>query len=131
MTEELYTSLWGGLFILIFIDLAILAYVAFTKLEEVENYLKNSSEVITQRRIWGGGLVGRIMRLTRVGGLLMHPELYQKHGLVDIKDVQRIPRGLRRWVVIPGFIILVLCIAMFSLWACDEILLQVFSSLVY
>ncbi|SHF25006.1 hypothetical protein SAMN02745148_02176 [Modicisalibacter ilicicola DSM 19980] len=127
MIKELYIPLWGGLFLLIFVDLAILVYVAFTKLEEVEKYLKNSSEVIVQRRIWGGGVVGRIMRLTRVGGLLMHPEFYQKHGLVDIKEVQSMPRGLRLWVVIPGFIILVLCIAMFSLWAWDEVFPHVFN----
>lgn len=122
MTNELFAYLWGGLFILIFINLAFLLYVAYAKLEKIEKYLKNSAEVMTQKNIWGGGPIGRVMRLTKVGAILARPNFYQRHKLASIEDIEKIPGPLKAWILTPCRITVCLCIFMFGLWAWEELI---------
>ena len=54
MTETLYVYLLGGMFALIFSNIAVWLYVAFFKLSQVEKHLSNCQLVENNRRIWGG-----------------------------------------------------------------------------
>ncbi|WP_139171550.1 hypothetical protein [Modicisalibacter muralis] len=122
MSEDTYAYIWTGFFILCFLDIFFILYVSYSKLEEAEEYLKNSSEVITQRYIWKSGPIGKTMRLMRLGGVLARPNFYHRHKLASMEDIEKIPRSLKAWILTPCHITVCLCVFMFGFWAWEELI---------
>ncbi|SHF24980.1 hypothetical protein SAMN02745148_02175 [Modicisalibacter ilicicola DSM 19980] len=101
MAGTLYVYLLGGMFALIFSNIAVWLYVAFFKLSQVEKHLSNCQLVENNRRIWGGGPFGRMYRLMQISSMLLFPKPIVKNGEADLEDIQNLPISLRRWVRIP------------------------------
>lgn len=81
----------------------LLIYVATTKLEMVESAMANSKIVAEARLFWqGGGIVGRLARLTVIFNCLMITRIYVKRGLADSDEVRNLPKKLKLWILIPG-----------------------------
>jgi len=84
------------------IDVAVFVWVAFFKLEQIEDALGNSKLNIDAKRFGSdSGLLGRQYRLSTAISALLFTNMYVRKGLVDLNDVKRMPTHLKRWVLIP------------------------------
>jgi hypothetical protein len=100
------------------IDVAVFVWVAFFKLEQIEDALGNSKLNIDAKRFGSdGGLLGRQHRLSTTISALLFTNMYVRKGLVDLNDVKRMPTHLKRWVLIPfltaGVLFLFVLVLMF------------------
>nr|WP_297459151.1 hypothetical protein [uncultured Halomonas sp.] len=110
---------WLSVFIIVglWLQIALWLYVAYAKLEDIENHLANCKIVKNNRYIWGGGPIGRAHRLAQINGMLCFPNIIVKNSEADLEEIMRLPVSLRRWVKIPFGTGAVLFIAMIVLWA--------------
>jgi len=90
---------------LMFFGLGLSAYVAKTKLDLVEVYLKDNV-VMIRERLWRGGnsYNDRISRTYAVGGLFVFSKLYIRRGWLIEEELEPIPIALRRWFVAPYYL---------------------------
>jgi hypothetical protein len=100
------------------IDVAVFVWVAFFKLEQLEDALGNSKLNIDAKRFGSdSGLLGRQYRLSTTISALLFTNMYVRKGLVDLNDVKRMPTHLKRWVLIPfvtgGVLFLFVLVLMF------------------
>lgn len=91
-----------------------LLYVAKFKLDELEARLPRTKIVVDARRNWGSDNIrARLFRLNMVYISLMFPQHWSRRGLVDLQEIEELPRPLVLWVLIPGnasFLVLLGCI---------------------
>jgi hypothetical protein len=100
------------------IDVAVFVWVAFFKLEQIEDALGNSKLNIDAKRFGSDiGLLGRQYRLSTTISALLFTNMYVRKGLVDLNDVKSMPTHLKRWVLIPfltaGVLFLFVLVLMF------------------
>jgi len=80
-----------------------LLYVAKFKLDELEAKLPRTKIVVDARRNWGSDNIrARLFRLNMVYISLMFPQHWSRRGLVDLREIEELPRPLVLWVLIPG-----------------------------
>jgi hypothetical protein len=78
-------------------------YLGFKKLDILEACLEGSKWVSDAQAVFGGGVVGRNLRLHVVLGIILLPTLCYWRGLAD-KDVnKKIPKALRILVLAAYF----------------------------
>ncbi|WLI11736.1 MULTISPECIES: hypothetical protein [Pseudomonas] len=98
------------------INLIVMFYVAFFKLDEIEKLLK-SSAVLENDHLTGSGPISRLMRLSRISGLLCASTSFlQQTDPLAISDIAQFPAGLRLWVNIPFHIATFFIVCMVALW---------------
>lgn len=102
--------------VMIWLQIILWTYVAYSKLDKIESHLKNCKLVENNRRIWGGGPVGRTYRLMQVSGMVLFPKPIVKNGEADLEEILRLPTPLRRWIKIPSISGLVLLSMMVVLY---------------
>lgn len=89
-------------FFLILTNAAVLLWVAFFRLEQIEHALGKSKLNIDAKRMGSNiGLLGRQYRLSTAIGALFFTNMYVQKGLVDPDDVRNMPPHLKRWILIP------------------------------
>lgn len=108
----------------IYLNLMVWLYIAYTKLEVIENHLNNCDLVKFNRRIWGGGPLGRMYRLMQISGILVYPKVVVKNGGGDLEEIRNLPTPLRRWIKIPFITGLISFVSLFILIAWDEFVLS-------
>lgn len=97
-----YSAIVIALFILIFINLAVMIYVGLFKLKEMESHLKNCYLVQTNRQEVGDDFLGRRYRLSLITAILRKkPSVFLLDDPRAIEDVRHFPSHLRRWIEIP------------------------------
>lgn len=97
-----YSAVVIALFILIFINLAVMIYVGLFKLKEMESHLKNCYLVQTNRQGVGDDFLGRRYRLSLITAILRkQPSVFLLDDPRAIEDVRHFPSHLRRWIEIP------------------------------
>lgn len=119
MSQEkmLYGACALLLLVFMLINLIVMFYVAFFKLDEIEKYLKNSS-VLDKDQLTGNGAISRLMRLSRISGLLCASKLFlQRTDPLALSDIAQLPALLRLWVNIPFHIATFFIVCMVALWA--------------
>ncbi|ALI00510.1 hypothetical protein C1Y08_08425 [Pseudomonas sp. FW306-02-F02-AA] len=101
-TKLLYAAVAVVLFTLIFINLAVMAYVSLFKLDEIESHLTHCYLVQSNRRDMGNGLYGRRYRLSQITAILRgRASVLLINNPQALEDIRRFPPHLRRWVIIP------------------------------
>lgn len=118
--NSLFLVLGSGIFFLMFFNMAICSYVAFSKLEQVESHLENCKLVERNRRVFGSGFFGRTYRLSQIGGMLIYPKILVRNGEANPEEIQKLPKDLRRWVVVPIGTGAMLFSLLVILWACGK-----------
>lgn len=106
----------GGFLMLILLNLTILLYVAFFKLEEIEQKFTRSQLVSINRQCLGNDPIGRLYRLSLINGLITRPKRYHREDPPALDDVKDLPRSLRNWVHIPNISLLWLMAGWITLW---------------
>jgi hypothetical protein len=102
--------------LLLTVDLAVLLWVVFFRVEEIEDALGNSQLNIDAKRLGSNtGLLGRQYRLGLATSALLFSNLYIRKGLVDPDDVKNMPAHLKRWAVIPHVVAALLLLLLFVL----------------
>nr|WP_297460126.1 hypothetical protein [uncultured Halomonas sp.] len=102
--------------VLIWLQIILWTYISYSKLEKIENYLENCKLVENNRRIWGGGPLGRMYRLAQISGMLFFPKIIAKNGEADLEEIRNLPISLRRWAIIPACTGATLFAAMIALY---------------
>ncbi len=93
-----------GLFIMVPMILNLIAtdVIAHKYVEIIEEQLPNCSSVQTIREAWsGGGLLGKVMRGGVISIVLMVPKLSAKRGVIDAKEVEKLPAFYKKILIIP------------------------------
>ncbi|HEY0290444.1 MAG TPA: hypothetical protein VGC62_26140 [Pseudomonas sp.] len=99
----------------VIINPLIVLYVAKFKLDEIEAKLTGTKMAVDARRNWSSNNIhARMFRLSMVFISLSFPKHWSKRGLVDLREINHLPRTLTRWVLIPGilnfFVVIGLCV---------------------
>lgn len=101
---------------LIFLNLAIMLYIAHRKIDYIESFLLNCSAIHGEKKIWlHAGLLGKFLRLSNVSFILLIPKIYARKNLVDIKEINSLPSKIKSPLIILGAANLILTIAFFGL----------------
>ncbi|POR82558.1 hypothetical protein BKM25_01965 [Pseudomonas avellanae] len=93
-----------GLFIMVpmILNLIATAVIAHKYVEIIEEQLPNCSSVQTIREAWsGGGLLGKVMRGGVISIVLMVPKLSARRGVIDAKEVEKLPAFYKKILTIP------------------------------
>ncbi|KPX41338.1 Uncharacterized protein ALO69_02264 [Pseudomonas ficuserectae] len=107
-----------GLFIMVpmILNLIATAVIAHKYVEIIEEQLPNCSSVQTIREAWsGGGLLGKVMRGGVISIVLMVPKLSAKRGVIDAKEVEKLPAFYKKILIIPTVVNFCLFTAMMAL----------------
>ncbi|PIH92157.1 hypothetical protein CTI37_18895 [Pseudomonas syringae pv. actinidiae] len=107
-----------GLFIMVpmILNLIVTAVIANKYVEIIEEQLPNCSSVQTIREAWsGGGLLGKVMRGGVISIVLMVPKLSARRGVIDAKEVEKLPAFYKKILIIPTVVNFCLFTAMMAL----------------
>ncbi len=93
-------------------------WAMFKKLDAAERYVENSAYIVVHRDIFRHApFDGRPQRLVAMTIIILVPKVLQWRRLVRVEDVEKIPRQLKYWMVIPTLIgftsLTVMCISWF------------------
>ncbi|MCF5732639.1 hypothetical protein [Pseudomonas syringae] len=118
-------DLFAG-FVLIAIGVVLLAVIliAHKYIDVVEGCLENSSYIEDNRRVWSNaGLLGKVMRGGIISMVLIMPRMYAKRGLVDIEELNRLPKRYRHLFMGPFIAVCVLLVLLVALDVFEKYLL--------
>ncbi|MGV8890735.1 MAG: hypothetical protein ACOH2P_22425 [Pseudomonas sp.] len=97
----LYVAIVIALFFLMALNLAVMVYVSFFKLNEMESHLTHCY-LIQANNKGGDGLYSRRHRLNLITAIIRKcPSRLLLDDPLALEDIQRFPLHLRRWIEIP------------------------------
>lgn len=99
---------FGGIFLWIGVCLRL----AYTKMDLMLNYLKNSSLMGTFAHLRQGGPWGKLVLVGSISSVVTFPGFYLKRGAVNAEDIRCFPTALKRKLVILQWAGLVLLVTM-------------------
>ncbi|RFD28317.1 hypothetical protein CER19_15770 [Pseudomonas sp. GL93] len=98
-----YIGMCAGVIMLFSIPLTFCAM--FKKLDAAERFVEHSDYVNMHRRIFRNTpFEGRQVRVFAMAIIILMPKVLQWRRLVRVEDVEKIPRHLKYWMVIPTLI---------------------------
>jgi hypothetical protein len=98
----IYSAVVIALFLLIFINLAVVVYVGFFKLDEMESHLKNCYLIQANKQEASDSFLSRRYRLNLITAMLRkQPSTFLLNDPKAIEDIRQFPLLLRRWIEIP------------------------------
>ncbi|MEB0041948.1 MULTISPECIES: hypothetical protein [unclassified Pseudomonas] len=83
-----------------FLNIVFMLYLDVKKLDILEKYLEGSKWVLDAQTVFGGGIVGRNLRLHVVFGIILLPTPCYWRGLADRDAGNKIPKALRAIVLV-------------------------------
>ncbi|QDG57354.1 hypothetical protein [Pseudomonas sp. NIBRBAC000502773] len=87
---------------LMLLSFPIVFSVMFKKLDAAERYMQYSSFIVGCRHTFRNApFEGRPQRVYAMGMVILIPKVIQWRGMVLAEDVEKIPRNLKYWMVIP------------------------------
>ncbi|MDQ0702420.1 hypothetical protein QF043_001212 [Pseudomonas sp. W3I7] len=106
-----YFALSSG--VLLLLSFPIVFSAMFKKLDAAERYMQYSSFIVGCRHTFRNApFEGRPQRVYAMATVILMPKVIEWRGMVLVEDVEKIPRHLKYWMVIPT---LVTCLAAFGL----------------
>ncbi|WP_460950143.1 hypothetical protein AB6N16_22600 [Pseudomonas marginalis] len=110
-----YIGMCAGLVMILSFPLFFCAM--FKKLDAAERYVECSAYIVVHRDIFRHApFDGRPQRLVAMAIIILMPKVLQWRRLVRVEDVEKIPRHLKYWMVMPTLIgftsITVMCISL-------------------
>ena len=104
MTLEYIGMCAGAIMLLSF---PLIAYVMFKKLEAAERYMQFSAYIVGNRHTFRNTpFDGRPQRVLAMATVILIPRIFQWRRLALVEDVEKIPRTLKYWMVIPSLLLL-------------------------
>lgn len=89
----------GGIFLFTVINIVLLIYTAYIKIDEFEQHFKTSEWILKNKILWAeGGVLVRLHRLNVFTIILQAPKLCHKRGGLDLDEYHCFPKPLMRWI---------------------------------
>ncbi|MCF5665400.1 hypothetical protein GIV47_10545 [Pseudomonas marginalis] len=102
---------------LMLLSIPLTFFVMFKKLDAAERYVEHSDYVIVHRRIFRNApFEGRQVRVFAMAIIILIPKVLQWRRLVRVEDVEKIPRHLKCWMVIPTLVAVISITGMTISW---------------
>ncbi|MGR2709539.1 hypothetical protein B7453_09640 [Pseudomonas sp. IB20] len=103
--------------ILMLLSIPLTFYVMFKKLDAAERYVQHSDYVIGHRHTFRNAhFEGRHVRVVAMAIIILIPKVLQWRHLVQVEDVEKIPRHLKFWMVIAPVVAVISIIGMAISW---------------
>ena len=102
--EFIYYRSWAVVFLLVFLSEAVLVFVAYFRLDQMENHFIASHLVGINRKIVGNAPWGRIKRVKLIGELTGRYALSTMLDPYSFLEAEILPEHLKKWLKVPGYI---------------------------
>jgi hypothetical protein len=83
-----------AIFVSVFINIGIMTYFLYTKLEKAEAFLYDVNFIRWYKSTFGSSLIGRQARMNAVSMVVMVPSVLQKRGAMSREAYLRLPPSL-------------------------------------
>ena len=94
-----------GSFALLLLSFPILFSAMYQKLDAAEHCMQYSTYIVGCRHTFRHFLFeGRPLRVFAMATVILIPKIIQWRGMVLVEDVEKIPRNLKYWMVIPTLV---------------------------
>jgi len=100
--QVIYLSAWGVIFLLIFLNQAIVLFAAYFRLDQMEDHFIASNLVSINRKTAGNGPLGRMKRVREIGALTGRLAHFQMLDPYAVMEAEIFPEHLKKWGKIPG-----------------------------
>lgn len=91
-----------GSFALLLLNFPVVYSAMYKKLDAAEHYMQYSSFIVGYRHTFRNTpFEGRPQRVFAMATVILIPKVIQWRGMVLVEDVEKIPRNLKYWMVIP------------------------------
>ena len=103
--------------VLLLLSFPVVFSAMFKKLDEAEHYMHYSSFIVGCRNTFRNApFEGRPQRVCAMAIVLLFPKIIQWRGMVAVEDVEKIPRRLKCWMVLPALVTALSCTGLFISW---------------
>ena len=103
--------------VLMLLSIPLTFYVMFKKLDAAERYVQHSDYVNGHRHIFRNApFEGRQVRVVAMAVIILIPKVLQWRNLVRVEAVEKIPRHLKFWMVMPPLVAIISITGMAISW---------------
>lgn len=102
--EFIYYISWTVVFILALLSEAVFLFVAYFRLDQMENHFIFSHLVGINRKTVGNTPRGRMKRVKLIGELTGHYALFTMLDPYAFMEAEILPEHLKKWLKVPGYI---------------------------
>ncbi|SDZ67004.1 hypothetical protein [Pseudomonas sp. NFIX28] len=96
-TPEIVFGYLGGVVILgAFVWIGVALHMAYTKLDELLDHLKNCSAIMARAPLKHGGPWGKLLLIGGISGIVTFPGFYLKRGELSAEDLNNFPAPFKR-----------------------------------
>lgn len=104
--------LCGAVLLGIIVWIGISLHLAYTRMEEMLEHLKNCSAVMDRAPLRHGGPWGKLLLVGGISGIVTFPNFFLKRGEVNTDDLDNLPAALKHKLVILQWSVWGLLVAM-------------------
>lgn len=121
-TAQMVFGYLGGVVILgAFVWIGIALQMAYTKMDELLDLLKNCPAIMARAPLRHGGPWGKLLLIGGISGIVTFPGFYLKRGELSADDLNHFPAPLRRkFALMQWSVIGLLCVAL-VLWIVGKV----------
>lgn len=100
----------------LFINIGVMLYFLYAKLDEVEALLHDVQFICWYRSVFGTSLIGRQARMNAIAMIVMLPDLMQRRGEVSREAYLRLPDSIIQQIRALYVVMFANCLAMIGLY---------------
>ncbi|MBV7512915.1 hypothetical protein [Pseudomonas sp. PDM25] len=104
---------FGAVLLGLFIWIGICLHLAYARMDEMLERLKNCSAVMNRAPLRHAGPWGKLLLVGGISGIVTFPGIYLKHGGVSIEDLNSFPAPLKKKLAVLQWGVILLLAAMF------------------
>lgn len=106
-----------GSAILLLLSFPLIFFAMYEKLDTAERYVQYSTYLVVHKHIFRNThFEGRPQRVFAMATIILIPKVLQWRRLVLVEDVEKIPRHLKYWMVIPTLVTCTSFVGMLISW---------------
>ncbi|QNH80578.1 hypothetical protein GGD92_08045 [Pseudomonas protegens] len=92
--------------------IGVCLHLAYTRMDEILELLKNCSAVMNRAPLRHGGPWGKLLLIGGISGVITFPGVYLKHGGVSVEDLNNFPVRLKRKLAVLQWCVIGLLVMM-------------------
>ncbi|AJO79755.1 MULTISPECIES: hypothetical protein [Pseudomonas] len=121
-TPEIVFGYLGGVVILgIFAWIGVALHMAYTKMDELLDHLKNCSAIMVRAPLRHGGPWGKLLLIGGISGIVTFPGFYLKRGELSAEDLNNFPAPFKRKLALLQWSVIGLLGVAFLLWVIGKV----------
>ncbi|CAI8856719.1 DUF1206 domain-containing protein [Pseudomonas chlororaphis] len=121
-TPEIVFGYLGGVVILgILVWIGVALHMAYTKMDELLDHLKNCSAIMVRAPLRHGGPWGKLLLIGGISGIVTFPGFYLKRGELSTEDLNNFPAPFKRKLAVLQWSVIGLLGFAFLLWVIGKV----------